>query len=279
MVGHAPPAVRSPDGPPSHQPARLWIRGLCSGAARDIDLQVRGGEIVGIAGISGGGQIALAEAVAGARPLDKGEVFLDGELLRAPGRSAQPSRALPHSPRLGYIPAEPLRNAVAPALPLAVNLAIHELRSLPFFVDRPALARRAQSLLDRFAVRPADPWVAAGALSGGNLQKLVAARELSQQPAAVLACYPTMGLDVTATAQVYETLFGLARDGVAVLWISEDLDDLLRNAHRIAVMSEGRIVQVVEAHQTTAFELGGWMAGTSARACTDALPASLEVCA
>ena len=255
MVGHAPPPLRAPAGPAATQPVRLAIAGVSVGAAQAVDLQVRAGEILGIAGISGGGQTALAEAIAGARPLAAGEVILDGELLRAPRRAAQPS------PQLGYIPAEPLRNAVAPALSLAVNLALKRLRSLPFLVDRNALAQQAQALLDRFAVRPADPAALAGTLSGGNLQKLVAARELSQGPAAVVACYPTMGLDVTATAQVYATLFGLARDGAAVLWISEDLDDLLQHAHRIAVMFEGRVVHEVAARQTTAFEVGGWMTG------------------
>jgi simple sugar transport system ATP-binding protein len=260
MVGHAPPPLRAPAGPAATQPVRLSIAGVSVGAAHAVDLQVRAGEILGIAGISGGGQTALAEAIAGARPLDSGEVILDGELLRAPRRAAQPS------PQLGYIPAEPLRNAVAPALSLAVNLALKRLRTLPFIVDRTALGQQAQALLDRFSVRPADPLVLAGTLSGGNLQKLVAARELSQEPAAVVACYPTMGLDVTATAQVYKTLFGLARNGAAVLWISEDLDDLLQHAHRIAVMFEGRVVHVVEASKTTAFEVGGWMTGQAAEA-------------
>ncbi len=255
MVGHAPPVVRATDGTPATLPVRLQIREVSAGLARKVDLQVRSGEIVGIAGISGGGQTALAEAIAGARPLDAGEVILDGELLRAPRRAAKPS------PQLGYIPAEPLRNAVAPTMPLAVNLALKNLGRLPFVVDKAALALHAQPLIERFAVRPADPSAAAETLSGGNLQKLVAARELSDQPAAVVACYPTMGLDITATAQVYETLFGLARAGAAVLWVSEDLDDLLRHAHRIAVMFEGRIVHVVDARRTNAFSLGAWMTG------------------
>jgi simple sugar transport system ATP-binding protein len=161
---------------------------------------------------------------------------------------------------------------------LAVNLALKDLRGLPFVVDRAALAQRAQTLLDRFSVRPADPQALAGTLSGGNLQKLVAARELSQGPAAVVASYPTMGLDVTASAQVYETLFGLARSGAAVLWISEDLDDLLQYAHRIAVVFEGRVVRVLDASRTTAHEVGGWMTGQAAAGADEAAAAG-EVCA
>ncbi|MFM7533606.1 MAG: ABC transporter ATP-binding protein [Rubrivivax sp.] len=266
MVGRAPAAVRAPAGPAATQPVRLWIKDVGVGAARGVDLQVRRGEILGVAGISGGGQAELAEAIAGARALDAGEVILDGELLRAPRRALRPS------PQLGVIPAEPLRNAVAPTLSLAVNLALKGIGALPLVVDHAALAKRAQGLLDRFAVRPADPSAAAGALSGGNLQKLVAARELSHGPAAVVACYPTMGLDVSATAQVYETLFGLARDGAAVLWISEDLDDLLQHAHRIAVFFEGRVVRVLDAWQTSAIEVGGWMTG-QLRAAADGAPA------
>jgi general nucleoside transport system ATP-binding protein len=267
MVGKAPPAVRAPVGPAATLPARLWVKGVSAGTVQGIDLQVRSGEILGIAGISGGGQTELAEAIAGARALDAGEVILDGELLRAPRLAPRPS------PQLAYIPAEALRSAVAPALSLAVNLALKDLRGLPFVVDHAALAQRAQALLDRFSVRPADPQALAGTLSGGNLQKLVAARELSQGPAAVVASYPTMGLDVTASAQVYETLFGLARSGAAVLWISEDLDDLLQFAHRIAVLFEGRVVRVLDATRTTAHEVGGWMTGQAASGVDEAAAA------
>ncbi len=258
MVGHAPPAVRAPHVPASDAAVRLELRGVCAGAARSVDLAVRAGEVLGVAGVSGSGQTDLAEAIAGARALDAGEVILDGLRLRSPHLPARPT------PQLGYIAPEPLRNAVAPDLTLALNLALKHLADLPFMPSRAQLAERAAPLIARFGVRPADPQTLAGHLSGGNLQKLVAARELADAPAAVVACYPTMGLDVSATAQVYEALFGLARSGSAVLWISEDLDDLLLHAHRIAVMFEGRMMALFDTPGATRAQVGASMAGQGA---------------
>jgi simple sugar transport system ATP-binding protein len=113
-------------------------------------------------------------------------------------------------------------------------------------------------------VRPPEPGRRAETLSGGNLQKLVAARELSGSPALVVACYPTMGLDVTASAAMYARLFAMAREGCAVLWISEDLDDLLRYAHRIAVLFRGRIAGVCDAGTSNRTRIGAWMTGAEA---------------
>jgi ABC-type uncharacterized transport system ATPase subunit len=271
MVGQAPPGVRPPAGPAPTRPVRLWIKQVSAGVARDIDLQVRAGEILGVAGIAGSGQVELAEAIAGGRPIDQGEVILDGELVRAPRLPRRPTA------QLAVIPPEPLRNAVAPGLSLAINLALRRLAALPFVLDLAVLERESRGPLEDFAVRPAEPGALVASLSGGNLQKLVIARELTRERTVVIACYPTMGLDVTATAQVYDRLFGLARDGAAVLWVSEDLDDLLRYAHRIAVLFEGRLVAVLDAARSTAFEVGGWMTGQQGRPAAAAAPPSSEV--
>jgi simple sugar transport system ATP-binding protein len=255
MVGQAPPAVREPPPLAATALTRLWVKGVCAGPAQHVDLQIRRGEVVGIAGVSGNGQTALAEAITGMRALSAGEVILDGQLLRAP--RFDPVAA----PRLGYIPEQPLVNAVAPDLPLWVNLALKRIAALPFVPSFEQLRRDAAERIALFGVRPADPLIQARWLSGGNLQKLVAARELADAPAAVVACYPTMGLDITASAQVYEALFEQARQGSAVLWISEDLDDLLRHAHRIAVMVDGRIVKLLCGADTSLAEIGAWMTG------------------
>lgn len=257
MVGQVPQAVANHPPVPAAARVRLWVKGVDAGNARGIDLQVRTGEIVGVAGVSGNGQTALAEAVAGMLPLTAGEVILDGELIRAPRLQPRIDQ------RLGYIPEQPMVNGVAPELSLALNLALKNIGTLPFLPDRGAMAGRAAEVLKRFDVRPANPQAQANWLSGGNLQKLVAARELSEAPAAVVACYPTMGLDVAASAQIYEVLFGLARQGSAVLWFSEDLDDLLKHAHRVVVMLDGRIVQALDASRTSAMQLGAWMTGTA----------------
>jgi simple sugar transport system ATP-binding protein len=240
-------------------PTRVWIKGISTRwqgrSIAGVDLRIRAGEVLGVAGVSGNGQSALAEAIAGAARLTQGEVILDGEVLRSAHAAAG------HDPRVAYIPEEPLRNAVAPDLSLAVNLALKRIRQLPFVPRRTRLHAEAQPLLARYGVQPPDARLPAAALSGGNLQKLVAARELSHAPALVVACYPTMGLDIGAAAMLHEALLAHARRGAAVLWISEDLDDLQRFAHRIAVMLRGRIAAVVEAAATTSAALGVLMTG------------------
>ncbi len=242
-------------------PVRVRLRGIAAraegGAIRKVDLELRRGEVLGIAGVSGNGQQVLADAVTGLLPLEDGQVEIDGRTAQAAG-SPQPAR-----PDTGYIPERPLANAIAPELDLETNLALKRIRDMPFFPPRETKAA-ARALLKRFDVRPADPALPAAALSGGNLQKLVSARELCADPAFVVACYPTMGLDVAAAAMIYERLFEHAARGASVLWISEDIDDLLRHSHRIAVMYKGRIAGQVETAAASRHQLGMLMAGEGA---------------
>ena len=242
---------------PREGPARVAVRSLRAGSAtlslHDVDFDIAPGEVLGIAGVSGNGQDLLADALTGMAPIDSGEVLLDGELLH--GADA----AQPHDPRQGCIPEYPLRNAVAADMSNALNLALRQLRTLPLFPRWQEIDRSAARLMEQFDVRPRDPALASARLSGGNLQKLVIARELSQERRFVVACYPTMGLDLQATQAVYDALFAQAAAGAAVLWISEDLDDLLRYAHRIGVLYHGRLVCVLPAEQTDRMRLGHLM--------------------
>ena len=121
-------------------------------------------------------------------------------------------------------------------------------------------------MIAHYDVRPPQPALAAAALSGGNLQKLVIARELSGRPRLVIACYPTMGLDVLAAQAVYREIFRHAADGACVVWISEDLDDLMSYAHRIAAVHDGRIAGIVRRDLADRQTLGRWMAGSAAEA-------------
>ena len=115
-------------------------------------------------------------------------------------------------------------------------------------------------------MRPPRPALAASSLSGGNLQKLVIARELSDSPRLVIACYPTMGLDVLAAQAVYREIFRHAAQGACVVWMSEELDDLMSYAHRIAVIHDGRIAGIVHRDAADRQTLGRWMAGYAAEA-------------
>ncbi|HEX4025338.1 MAG TPA: ABC transporter ATP-binding protein [Steroidobacteraceae bacterium] len=226
----------------------------------DINLELAAGEILGIAGVAGNGQALLADAVAGFAPLTAGEVILAGNVLHSAERS------IAHDPRIGYIPENPLRNAVAADLSNYINLLLRRYSEVAFFPRWEREKTAARALIKRFDVRPPLAELSSGALSGGNLQKLVIARELSRPRELVVACYPTMGLDVHAAAAVYQHLFAQARAGACVLWISEDLDDLMRYAHRIAVLYHGRIVVTVDHRDADRHVLGRWMTGAAAAA-------------
>jgi simple sugar transport system ATP-binding protein len=249
------PLYASTPALPLLQAQAVYVRDPHSGLGLyDITFDIYPGEILGLAGVAGNGQPLLAEAVAGVRDLNAGEVLFQGQRLQ-PG---SPLRS-----QVAYIPESPLQKGVAPDLDLATNLALHQIRDLPFWPHWERQNARATELLHAFDVRPPDPRKPAQQLSGGNLQKLIIARELSGDPRLVVACYPTMGLDVAATQAVYQHLFRHAQQGAAILWISEDLDDLMRYAHRVAVISQGRIIGVQSTPQASRQQIGQWMAGVA----------------
>lgn len=231
----------------------LQVRSMQAPGLQSIDFEVRRGEVLGIAGISGNGQKTLADALAGVLPVLQGDIILDGtSITRKPdGR--------PDS-RVAYLPEAPRQNAVAEGLSNSLNLLLRRLPAMPRLPNWDLESASAKGLLDRFDIRPPVPGMPTGQLSGGNLQKLVIARELSGRPALVVACYPTMGLDVAACQAVYTVLFDHARRGASVVWFSEDLDDLQRYAHRIAVMNAGGVVGILDRNAATRQRLGQMMA-------------------
>lgn len=259
MVGDA--ALRKADRipRPASPKTRLEVRNLSAGDAfdsiEDIALTIGAGEILGIAGVSGNGQGLLADSIAGLLEPAAGEVILDGEPIHREGAVRADYR------RVSYIPERPLQNAVAAELDLVVNLHVKKITEFPFWLRWGGAQQETEAALEAFDVRPRDPRRKAGQLSGGNLQKLVSARELSGTPALVIACYPTMGLDVSATQSIYAKLFGYAGKGAAVLWISEDLDDLLTYAHRIAVLFHGKILRTVDHADADRNVIGALMMG------------------
>jgi simple sugar transport system ATP-binding protein len=220
----------------------------------DINLQVNAGEIFGIAGVTGNGQELLSRALAGVAPLLSGRVELDGELVRGDGGG----------PAVGYVPEQPLVNGCASALSVLVNLCALGVQRLPFWLEMDAARRDAEALMDRFDVRPRDLDRAVGTMSGGNVQKLVVARELSREPKLIVACYPSMGLDVAAAAAVLSALVQAAALGAAVVWISEDLEALLAHADRIGVLFKGTLRGPIAAEGASREQLGAWMTGAAA---------------
>jgi simple sugar transport system ATP-binding protein len=264
MVGTGAVGSLEPPGPPAAHVPVLQVRNLSAlvqgRTIRDVSFELAAGEILGIAGVSGNGQFALAEALAGIVPVTAGDIVLDGISIAAHAEDGGMAG------NVAYIPERPLDNAVVADLDLALNLSLRGARDLPFFPRRGDIDRRAAALIAAYDVRPPRTALEASALSGGNLQKLVIARELSGTPRLVIACYPTMGLDVLAAQAVYREMFRHAAQGACVVWISEELDDLLSYAHRIAVIHDGGIAGIVRQHAADRQTLGRWMAGYSAEA-------------
>lgn len=261
MVGKTVAGGAGPAAPVSPVP-RLQIFKLSTSAedsscpVNALTLTVGAGEIVGIAGVVGNGQTALAEAIAGLMPIAAGEITLDGVSLACLGDGLPPL-----TDALAYIPERPIDNAVVADLDVATNLDLRRLRRQPFFRANVDHGGRIDNLIRDFDVRPRNPNLAAGSLSGGNLQKLVIARELSGSPGLVIACYPTMGLDLIAADAVRQRMFAHAASGSAVLWMSEDLDDLLQYAHRIAVLFNGRLMGIIPRAEAGRDRIGRLMAG------------------
>jgi simple sugar transport system ATP-binding protein len=238
----------------------LWVEGDRGGPAlKGVSLAVRAGEIVGVAGVAGNGQRELAEAVTGMRAASRGRVRVGGTLLR----SGDPRAAI--AAGIAHVPEDRLRTAVAPDLAISSNAVLKSYRrsevSRGPLLRRQAIKRRAWELIRRYDVRATDPEVPARNLSGGNLQKLVLGREFSGQPRVLVAASPTHGLDVGAIETVHGELRSAARKGMAILLISEDLDEIEALADRIAVIYEGELVGEIGAADASRDEIGFLMAG------------------
>jgi general nucleoside transport system ATP-binding protein len=249
-------ADRAP-GAPMIEAAALEVaddRGLP--AVRGVSFAVRGGEIVGIAGVEGNGQHELIEALAGLRSASAGAMRIGGRAVSG------------HSPRehaaagLAHIPSDRLKRGLVPGMTLAENLALgrHRERGWGGFASR-SLARHAVPLLEQFDVRPRDPGMPAAQLSGGNQQKLIVARELTRGATAVLASHPTRGVDLGAVNFIHRRLLAERDAGHAVLLVSSELSEILALSDRVLVMYEGRIVHETRPEATDERTLGMHMTG------------------
>jgi ABC-type uncharacterized transport system ATPase subunit len=235
---------------------------------RGLGFAVRSGEIVGIAGVDGNGQTELAEAVAGMRKVASGTIRLrDRDLTNASPRVAAEAG-------IGHIPQDRQRHGLVLDFSIAENTALHDYERPPIsrfgWLNPRAMFARAQRLLERFDVRGGSPNAPARALSGGNQQKLVLAREIDLQPQLLLAAQPTRGLDVGAIEFVHRQLIEQRDAGRAVLLISFELDEIFGLSDRILVMYEGNITLETRPDQTNETELGLAMTGGKTSAKTDA---------
>ncbi len=226
---------------------------------KEVSLEVYHGEILGIAGVSGNGQRELAEVIAGLRPLTAGRIWLEGEEITALSPAERTLRGM------AYIPEERMRDGVIREFSVAENLLLKDHPRPPFarstFLRLKEIARHADALIDRYQIKTPSRETPVRSLSGGNIQKVVLARELSATPRFILAAQPTRGLDIGATEYVRSQLLAQRQAGVAILLISEDLDEILALADRIAVMYEGQIMDILPRAQATPEKLGLLMAG------------------
>jgi simple sugar transport system ATP-binding protein len=244
---------------------RLHVEGLCVDSdreltcLRDLGLEVRAGEILGIAGVAGNGQTELEEAIVGLRHIKSGRVVVGG------------SDVTNHSPRacidagIGLIPSDRYGMGMLSDFSVADNLVLSTHAAQPFtrrgLLDRSAIKAHAEKLVRAFDVRTPSVETSGGSLSGGNIQKMILARELSVQPRLLIAAQPTRGLDVSATEFIHRQLVAQRDAGVAVLLISTELDEVLALSDRIAVIYEGQIIATVNRAEADVHDIGLWMAG------------------
>jgi ABC-type uncharacterized transport system ATPase subunit len=228
-------------------------------ALRGVSLEIRAGEIVGLAGVSGNGQMELAEVVAGLRPQTGGRLFIDGHDVTG----QVPAQMIAHG--LSYIPEERNRDGMIKEFTIAENLILRENDKPPYahhgILDFKAIARKSAELVQNFAVKTPTLETPIKNLSGGNAQKVILARELARAPRVLIAAQPTRGLDIGATEYVRDRLIAQRQEGTATLLISEDLDEILALSDRVAVIFHGEIMGIVEGAQATPEKLGLLMAG------------------
>ena len=226
----------------------------------DIEaLDVKAGEILGIAGVSGNGQTELMEMLTGQRRLTGGEIRIHGAPYHA---TRKEQKAL----KVRYLPEEPLHNACAPRMSVAENIAFRifdedDTGAPRIWKNTRQILANAQARIAEFNVKTASPHSPIASLSGGNVQRAVLSRELTGEVDLLIVANPCFGLDFAAVAAIRERIVGARNRGVAVLLISEDLDEILELSDRIVVMSEGQIAFETTSQNADTAEIGSYMAG------------------
>jgi simple sugar transport system ATP-binding protein len=229
-------------------------------ALRGVSLSVRAGEILGIAGVAGNGQRELAEVLTGLRPCKAGCIRVCG----ADTTNCSPRQTIARG--VGHIPEDRLGTGLVPNLSVADNLILKAYRTDELmrgpFLDPQSIRAFARDLVTRFEVSTPSLEIAVKTLSGGNLQRVLLAREISCRPAVLVAVHPTRGLDIGATEAVHRLLLELRHQGTGILLISEDLDELLALSDRLLVLYEGQVMGEVLPQEASVEEIGLMMAGT-----------------
>jgi ABC-type uncharacterized transport system ATPase subunit len=228
-------------------------------ALEQVNLKVHAGEIVGIAGVSGNGQSQLVEVLSGQRPLTDGRILIKKEPF-------EPTRDRFYKLKIFGLPEEPLKNATVPRMTVAENMAFRSFDRPPtaklgWWLSPGPMRAKARELIARYRVKTSSPEAAIADLSGGNVQRAVLARELSGDVDVLIVANPCFGLDFASVVEIRSQIMEQRNRGAAVLLVSEDLDEILELADRVAVMSEGTINYVAPIGETDRATIGMHMAG------------------
>jgi simple sugar transport system ATP-binding protein len=263
MIGAEPPALEHHDRVPGEVVLRVNELRLESPEQFGVDLErvsleVRAGEIVGLAGVSGNGQRELLHALSGE------DAHAAADAIQVFGKPV--GRLGPAQRRqlgLHFVPEERLGRGAVPTLPLAHNLMLTRTEAVHAsgWIDMKALKRQAQDIIARFNVKAGGPGAAAQSLSGGNLQKFIVGREIDAKPKLLVVSQPTWGVDVGAAAQIRAELLALRDAGCAVLVVSEELEELFEICDRLYVMAKGRVSPPIARREATVQRIGEWMSG------------------
>ncbi|MEM6712188.1 MAG: ABC transporter ATP-binding protein [Pseudomonadota bacterium] len=243
----------------------LEIAGLCANdneglpAITGINLKIAGGEILGIAGVSGNGQTELLETLSGQRPMTDGQIFVGGKTFDA-------SRKDYSNLKVFGLPEEPLKNAAVKRMSVAENIAFRTFDQPPqadigWWLKPRIMRSNAKSLIDRYRVKTPSTETPIENLSGGNVQRTILARELSSDVNVLIVANPCFGLDFASVAEIRAQIIDQRNKGAAILLISEDLDEILELSDRVAVMSEGKITYEAPIGETDRTTIGSHMAG------------------
>ena len=229
-------------------------------ALRGVSFQVREGEILGVAGVQGNGQTELVEVITSLKKAEGGQVIINGEDMT----NASP-RAITQKGQSSHVPEDRHAYGMVATYSVADNLVLNTYNLPPFAkgitVNRPAIIEHAEKLIQEFDVRTPSPHTMAGSLSGGNQQKMVVAREFSRPIKLLIAAQPTRGIDVGSIEFIHNQIVAKRDEGVAVLLVSSELDEIMSLSDRIAVMYKGEIIDIVPREEATRENIGLLMAG------------------
>ncbi len=230
-----------------------------SEAIKEVNFYIRGGEILGVAGITGCGQKELCEAIAGLRPVESGAIMHEGESI-----VGLPSREIiDRGISMSFIPEDRLGMGLAPSFSITDNMMLKTYNEgkTPF-VNRKTARQNAEKLIDKLGIVTPSTETPVRRLSGGNVQKILVGREIESCPNVIITAYPVRGLDINSSYQIYNILNEQKKNGVGILFVGEDLDVMLGLCDKIMVLCHGRVMGVVHADKTTKEEIGLMMTGS-----------------